>query len=178
MRMQNLTRTQNRRHIFWPATALLMLALCLSAHSFSQDKRAPNWMIATVSGQNISLEEELKKGNKVVVIFWATWCSHCRKLLPEISHLQTTLDTTIRSTSRFVAMNIWEDGNPIHYVNNNGITLPIALKAESIAKKYEVRSTPGVFVIGKGNRILYQRTAGESPSTVIDKIKGALLNSP
>ncbi len=169
------------RHFRPAALVLLAAAFAFSAQSFSKEPAttpaAPNWMVKTSEGKNISLQEELQKGNKIVAVFWATWCGYCRALLPEINGLYEAQKKDASSKTTFIAFNIWEDADPTSYATKKNISLPIVLKAESIAKKYGVKGTPGVFVIGDNNSILYQRTTGESPSLVIKKITKALTSS-
>ncbi|MFL0811107.1 MAG: TlpA family protein disulfide reductase [Agarilytica sp.] len=136
---------------------------------------AANWIVATTLGSKLSLEEELAKGNKVIAIFWATWCGHCRELLPKLEKLKAA-NPDAKVT--FVAMNIWEDSDPRKYAKNTGLSMPIVLNAENIAKKYGVKGTPGVFVVGQNNTILYQRSSGETPDAVITAVKQALNEAP
>jgi len=131
---------------------------------------AANWVVETENGQRMSLNDEIAKGHKVVTIFWATWCRYCRELLPKVNALQKRLDNDVT----FIALNIWEDNDPVAYMKKNNLNLPTALRAEAIAYKYGLKGTPGVFVIGEGNKILYQRRTGQSADDVINNIEMSL----
>ena len=131
----------------------------------------PNWVVDTYDGKRLSLYHELKQGHKVVVVFWATWCRFCRELLPELDKIYQSGE---HNKVTFVAMNIWEDSNPIDYMAGKGLQLPLVLRAESIARKYGIRGTPGVLVIGEGHEILYQRRAGHSTEQTVQGVVQAL----
>ncbi|MFL0803542.1 MAG: TlpA family protein disulfide reductase [Agarilytica sp.] len=158
---------------------LVFIFASLSSHTIFAS--APNWVASTIDGKTISLDDELDKGNRVVMIFWATWCGHCKALLPLLDELQTNLRNTTKPESAnspgvtFVAFNIWEDSDPITYVKQRALSLPISVKAESIARKYGVKGTAAVFVIGGENEILYRRKNGERPKKVMAAIKQSLM---
>ncbi len=162
-------------------TSLSFLPTIANASNTGSKVDAPNWVTSTIDGKTISLDEELNKGNHVVMVFWATWCGHCKALLPLLDELQknrksnTNPESITSPGATFVAFNIWEDGDPITYAKQRGLSLPISLKAESIARKYGVKGTAAVFVIGGGNNIVYRRKNGERPEKVMAAIKQRLL---
>ncbi|MFT5084323.1 MAG: thiol-disulfide isomerase/thioredoxin [Lentisphaeria bacterium] len=139
--------------------------------SSEESPQAPNWVVGLTDGRQLSLYHETGSGQKVVAIFWASWCSYCRELLPKLSSVYAAAD---HQKVKFVAMNIWEDGDPAAYLANNSIDLPLTLHADNIAVKYGVKGTPGVFVVGPNNKILYQRQPGESSEQVVASVINAL----
>lgn len=139
--------------------------------STSNNTTAPNWVIETVNGRTISLNEELQTGRKVVIVFWSTWCSHCLELLPK---LNTLSQLTSEKEATFIALNIWEDGNPLTYIKKHRLSLPLSLKAESIANQYQVKRSSEVVIIGQNNQILYRRKPRDTTEQVIDAIKKQL----
>lgn len=139
--------------------------------SASTNATAPNWVIETVNGRTISLNEELQTGRKVVIVFWSTWCSHCLELLPKLNALS---QITSEQEATFIALNIWEDGNPLTYIKKHRLLLPLSLKAESIANQYHVKRSSEVMVIGHNNQILYRRKPLDTTEQVVDAIKKQL----
>ncbi|PRY24305.1 thiol-disulfide isomerase/thioredoxin [Aliiruegeria haliotis] len=53
-------------------------------------KDAIDVVVVDIAGQSYSLAD--KRGQWLVVNFWATWCAPCRKEMPTLSNLQTMMD--------------------------------------------------------------------------------------
>lgn len=155
------------------ASALAAIELN-SVNPLEQGDLAPNWIVATSSGQKMSLHHEIDQGDKVVVIFWATWCRYCEALLPELNALK---ESSSAGNTHFIALNIWEDGDPARYIIDKGISIPYSIKADEIANQYSVKGTPGVFVIGEDYTILYRRQTGQSTKDVIASVTHALKDT-
>lgn len=162
-------------------SCLLLASLWLSAHCYSEEIRsdslsvgdtAPNWMMIDIEGQPHSLYNELDSGRDVVMVFWASWCKFCRELMPELSVFKRSL---VNNSTRFFAMNIWEDGDPVDYFDSHNIKLPLILKADNIARRYNIKGTPGVVLIGRDKRIRYVRAANEDTNTTIRNLQRLLL---
>ena len=51
------------------------------------DLRAQNFQVTTLEGTPMPLAELLPANKPAVIEFWATWCSPCRKTMPELIRL-------------------------------------------------------------------------------------------
>jgi thiol-disulfide isomerase/thioredoxin len=93
------------------------------------------------------------KGRVVVLNFWATWCSPCRKEMPSLERLYN------RFRGRgleFLAVDIEENrGDVAVFVKDYGLNFPVVLDASGkISDIYGIRSIPTTFIIDRDGSII------------------------
>ena len=91
------------------------------------------------------------QGRSKVVIFWATWCPYCRKLMPGIVALHSEFaDRGLE----IVGVNFRdEDGDIEAYANEMGIEFDLVLEGNELAASVGARGTPTLFVLDGANQI-------------------------
>jgi hypothetical protein len=78
------------------------------------------------------------------------------------------------------ALNVWEDGDPVSRIDDGGFDFRLLLDADSVADAYDVRGTPGLFVVNSEGVIVYRRrpsgdkTAAEIAVIWADQARTAL----
>lgn len=129
----------------------LMLIVCLiSSVSFAQD-RALAWTGTGADGNTISFDPA-HRDNPAILLFWATWCPYCEKLMPS---LQKVYDAAGAKNLDIYAIDIKEDGDPIAALKDRGQTFTLVRDGDAIADRYHVKGTPGLFLIDAKGVVIY-----------------------
>lgn len=103
---------------------------------------APSFELKSVDGTTHSLSSF--QGKKVILHFWAAWCSACKSEIPELQafYEQKNEDTI------FLSINSDPDYPFEKLVKENGITYPILLdKNSKLANKYRILTVPTTFIV-------------------------------
>lgn len=132
---------------------------------------APNWILPDNKGAPVSLYAEAEAGKTVVMFFWASWCKSCKSLLPMLQQLDKAKGEKPIS---FYLMNVWEDGDPVAFLEHHDVKLPALLQAESVALRYDIRITPGVVVVDSERRIRYVRSPNQTVAEVTAELQRVL----
>lgn len=142
----------------------------IAGQSLHEGDTAPNWILATSQGETISFYQD-SVGKKSIVLFWASWCSYCAELMPKLEALQNELND---SSIQFYALNIWEDGDALVATHSSTRAFTFLLNADMVAKRYNVQSTPGVYVVGNDRKIQYVRKKDTGAEQIYQEIKSLL----
>jgi cytochrome c biogenesis protein CcmG, thiol:disulfide interchange protein DsbE len=69
------------------ATISLLLVFCFAMFANAQ-KSVPDVNVKTLDGQTVNLKDYAAKSGKTLIIdFWATWCSPCKKELDTVAEV-------------------------------------------------------------------------------------------
>lgn len=117
---------------------------------------APNFKI----NENLSLKD--LPGDYTLVIFWASWCSHCVATIPELRDKVNVYKMKNNSLKTINVISVSLDKDEViwqNYIKQNGLSswLNICdLKSwqSDVAKLYNVYATPTMFLLDKDKKIL------------------------
>ncbi|MFT4583788.1 MAG: cytochrome c biogenesis protein CcmG/thiol:disulfide interchange protein DsbE [Gammaproteobacteria bacterium] len=150
---------------------VLVIGLILPAfNSIAEPTLAPDWTLNDPSGSIVDFHRESAE-RPAVLLFWATWCPYCRALMP---HLEKVRRDYATKGVDFYALNVWEDSDPVAYLSEHDHGFRLLLNADSVAKDYGIKGSPGLVVVNQAKNIVYRRNSGTSPSQVETDLRGVL----
>lgn len=115
---------------------------------------APDIIIKDINGEMAVLSQQ--DHEYAVVLFWATWCPHCKSMIPELQkwyNEERTVDMEIFAVSIDTSKTEWQNfvlGNQLPWINCN--------ESEGwngkTATDYNLYATPTMFIVDKNRQIL------------------------
>lgn len=129
------------------------LAFAQIAHAIEEPlkvgKVPPDFTLKSSAGNNLRLSEFI--GQVVLINFWATWCSPCRKELPLLNELHERYN---RAGFVLIGINIDQDLNKARELANSlGIKFPILFDPENeVSKSYGLSAMPTTIIIDRSGK--------------------------
>ncbi len=133
-----------------------------------EGQQAPVFQSATMSGQNINLEQ--LHGKPTMLVFWASWCGPCRQEAPDVARVAKNYGNRIN----LVGINAGETLSAARRAAQQmAITWPVAMDADgSIQALFKVSGIPLVLILDE-NGVVRHRNNGV-PSDVHRLLDGLL----
>jgi len=116
----------------------------------AQGLKAPAWELKDGDGQTISFPRNNDK--HTILLFWATWCPFCKNLMP---HIQSIVDEYGDDKVEVLAINVFEDGDPLEYLTERAYEFHHLPDGEPVAKIYGVQGTPGLFLVNPAGEVAF-----------------------
>lgn len=129
---------------------------------------APDWTLADERGDSITLSK--LRGKVTLLDFWYSTCGPCIAAMPGVQKLHE------RFRDRgvvVIGMNALESGDPVAVMKRMKLTYRLALRADSVAKQYQVTGYPTFYIIGVDGKVIHRQTGyGKG----VDEEIGAMLD--
>lgn len=108
------------------------------------DEAAPDFALQDVDGKVVRLSDY--RGQVVVLNFWATWCTPCRREFPEFAQ---TYDRERGRGLAILGVNVKENLSSVRrFTSDFGATFPILMDAEGdVASQYRIAGLPVTWFI-------------------------------
>lgn len=142
-----------------------ILFLVVSLFSFGEELKAPDFNLKDQYGIEHSLEKY--RGKVVVLNFWATWCSVCKRELKDIEELYQEYGKNERDVV-FLGVSDEEESKVKKFLEDNGHTFPTVIGKE-IMYEYYIRAFPTIFIIDKDGNI-YKYAMGAIPPHILKDV--------
>jgi len=143
----------------------MFASLSISASTDSAPEyQSEDWQLINLSGENVRLSEY--QGRPVLLVFWATWCPYCKKLLPGIQKLHEKYQ---KKGLKIIAVNIREDWKPHVYWQNHEYTFDAVLEGDEVAKTYGISGTPGLVFIDPNGKVMSVQSFSDPEHPILEK---------
>jgi len=133
---------------------LFLFALALQISSFAQDAKLPSVSLKDLNGNTIDTGKLSNDGKPIVICFWATWCSPCKK---ELNNYAELYDEWKEETGvKIIAVSIDDQRSMTRvapYINSVSWEYDILLDTnKQFAQALGVNNVPHTFLVdGSGN---------------------------
>ncbi|MFQ5579472.1 MAG: TlpA family protein disulfide reductase [Nitrospiria bacterium] len=149
MRRNKITRGRG----IWLAIFLLSIVLAVTVGSASGGSPPPpaaDFTVKSLSGRNIKLSE--LRGHVVLVNFWASWCTPCKKELPYFDRLYAKYKSV---GLKVLAVNIDKvKSKAVRMSTTLGLSFPVLLDpAGRVSGLYNIRSMPTTYVVARDGTV-------------------------
>jgi len=120
---------------------------------------APLFELEDLSGRNVALESY--RGKVVLLDFWATWCTPCRRTMPVLERLQKEFAGDLV----LLAINLQEPAEEVRdYVIRRGIESTVLLDLDGrVGYAYRAQAIPMQVLIDRQG-VVYDILVGLSPT--------------
>jgi len=130
---------------------------------------APDMALETLAGEDLNLADQ--KGKVVLVNFWATWCAPCRKEIPDLIELHSSMES---EGLMVVGIALDEEGRSVvePYAEKMDINYPIVIDtSRSVESQFEsMYGLPTTYVVNPDGNVV-KRVLGIFP---VDEMKPEL----
>ena len=129
---------------------------------------APDFTLYTLDGDEVKLSDYL--GKVVILDFWATWCSPCRKGIPDLISIQDEYKDDLV----VIGISFDKPGTQdqlIPFIESYGINYPIVLGNIEVSAAYgNIQAIPTSFIIDQEGNIINKHIGLVPKSTLIEEI--------
>lgn len=151
---------------------LTLLTTSKSSIPLPELDNVPDFTLNTLDGKEVALSNY--KGNGMMINFWASWCSPCKKEMPAIENVYNSFK---EKGFEVLAINLGEkEERIVNFLEKYPLSYPILLDDDIVSTDYMVHSLPTSYFVepdGSLNKI----HIGELSEEELYKIVSELLTT-
>ena len=119
-------------------------------HPFKERKPAPDFALTNASGRTVQLKDY--HGKILLLDFWATWCTGCKKEIPWFAEFEKTYGAKGLAV---VGVSLDEEGWKVlkPFLAETHVPYQILLGDDVMAKRYGIESMPDTFLIDQEGKV-------------------------
>ncbi len=131
-------------------------------------KEGPEFAVEEWLGDGPASVSDLK-GKPTVLVFWATWCPHCRREMPNVEERfqkykdKVNIIAVTRNTRGQTTDKVRE------YIGENGLSFPIAIDPGETSRAYGVSGIPAAAMLDKDGKVVFRNHPARLSDDMIEK---------
>lgn len=142
-------------------TILLITLISFSSFSQEGEKTIPAVEVKTLDGGSFNTSELNNDGKPIVINFWATWCSPCKR---ELNNIADMYEEWVEETGvKLVAISIDDSRNMAKvapYVNGQGWEYDVYIDPnQDLKRAMNVNNVPHTFLLDGNGNIVWQHNS-------------------
>lgn len=119
-------------------------------HPAKERKPAADFALTDASGKTVTLKDY--RGKVVLLDFWATWCTGCKKEIPWFAEFEKTYGAKGLAV---VGVSLDEEGWKVlkPFLAQTHVPYQILLGDDAMAKRYGIENMPDTFLIDRDGKV-------------------------
>lgn len=149
-------RSWRKKALSWALQAMVVLGVLWAVSEWQarrlldEQTQAPAFSLPTLEGEQVSLQAA--SGRKVVLYFFAPWCSVCNYSSHNINALREAR-TESELAIYAVGLGYDEPSEVAGFAKEHELSVPVLLGSEEMRRAYQVDTFPTVYIIDEQGRI-------------------------
>ncbi len=129
---------------------ILGVSLWQGRNMLEENTNAPDFTHPTLSGNEITLGDS--KGKKVVLYFFAPWCTVCRFSSHNIVSIRNALDSE-KVSIYAVALSYRDIAEIKKFKEEHSLNVPVILGTKEMQERYRIGAFPSIYLLDKNGKI-------------------------
>jgi peroxiredoxin/outer membrane protein assembly factor BamD (BamD/ComL family) len=110
------------------------------------------------------------KGKPVLLVFWATWCPHCKREMPSVEErFQKYKDRGLQILAVTRNSRGQTTDKVREFLGQNGYTFPVAIDPGGTSRAYGVSGIPAAALVDKDGKVVFRNHPARIDDAMIEK---------
>lgn len=129
---------------------------------------APGWSVPSLADPALAVTLRQFRGRPVVVNFWASWCTPCRKEMPALEQVSRLLAGRVS----FVGLDTQDQSAAgLAFARRMTVTYPLAIANARLWSAYRIQALPTTFFISSRGAVVGEDFGGLTRNSLLRLVR-------